>query len=134
MLRIEILGRLGRDPEMRYTPEGKAVTNISVATTRKWTGSDGEKHEETTWVRGSAWAGLAEVINQYFHKGDGIYIAGRLNPDENGNPRTYQRQDGSTGTSYEMTILDFAFPPGKSNGNGAPTGGDPAEEEEEIPF
>jgi single-strand DNA-binding protein len=64
-----IIGHLGRDPEMRYTPSGKPVTTFSVATSRTWHSADGERHEDTEWFNVVAWGGLAEICNQHLHKG-----------------------------------------------------------------
>jgi single-strand DNA-binding protein len=76
--KVLIIGHLGRDPEMRYTPSGRPVTTFSVATTRTWTSADGERHEETEWFNVVAWGSLAEICNQYLHKGQQVYIEGRL--------------------------------------------------------
>jgi single-strand DNA-binding protein len=73
-----IIGHLGRDPEMRYTPSGKPVTTFSVATSRTWHSSDGERHEDTEWFNIVAWGGLAEICNQHLRKGMQVYVEGRL--------------------------------------------------------
>jgi single-strand DNA-binding protein len=73
-----IIGHLGRDPEMRYTPSGKPVTTFSVATSRTWHSADGERHEDTEWFNVVAWGGLAEICNQHLHKGMQVYVEGRL--------------------------------------------------------
>lgn len=131
-----IVGNLGRDPEMRYLPSGTAVTNISVADNRQWTDKDGNKQKETTWFRVSFFGKLGEVINQYFKKGDPIYIEGRPNPDDNGNPRMWQRDDGSMAASYDVVAQNFKFISGGSGGNGhsGPSLTEPIGEEEKIPF
>jgi single-strand DNA-binding protein len=67
--KVMIIGRLGRDPEMRYTPSGRPVTTFSVATSRNWNTSDGEKRTETEWFNVVAWSSLAEICNQYLVKG-----------------------------------------------------------------
>ena len=102
MDKITVIGNLGRDPEMRYTPEGTPVVNFSVASNRTWTDASGEKHEQTVWYRVSVWRRMAEVCNQYLAKGRQVYVEGRLRPDASGNPRTFQRRDGSTGAAYEI--------------------------------
>ena len=79
--KVIIMGNLGRDPEMRYTPQGTPVTNFSVATSYKWTGADGTPNEETTWFRVSAWGRMAEVCNEYLSKGRQVFVEGRLRPD-----------------------------------------------------
>ncbi|MEJ2607270.1 MAG: single-stranded DNA-binding protein [Anaerolineales bacterium] len=76
--KVMIIGHFGRDPEMRYTPSGRPVTTFSVATTRSWTSADGERHEETEWFNVVAWGSLAEICNQYLHKGQQVYVEGRL--------------------------------------------------------
>lgn len=73
-----IIGYLGKDPEMRYTPSGKPVTTFSVATSRSWNSSDGERHTETEWFNIVAWGNLAEICKQYLNKGQQVYIEGRL--------------------------------------------------------
>lgn len=76
--KVMIIGHLGRDPEMRYTPSGRPVTTFSVATSRSWHSADGERHEETEWFNVVAWGSLAEICNQYLRKGQQVYIEGRL--------------------------------------------------------
>ena len=73
-----IIGNVGSDPEMRYTPNGNPVTSFSVATNRRWTSADGEQQEETEWFRVNAWNRLAETCNQYVSKGMKVYVEGRL--------------------------------------------------------
>lgn len=89
--KVMIIGHLGRDPEMRYTPSGRPVTTFSVATSRSWTNAEGEKRSETEWFNVVAWASLAEICNQYLKKGQQVYIEGRLQTrrweDEEGNKR-----------------------------------------------
>ena len=108
-VKVTTIGNLGRDPEMRYTQSGQAVTSFSIAATRKWNGGDGQKREETTWLRCSAWGKLAEVCAEYLHKGDQVYIEGRLQVDGNGNPRTFERNDGTTGATFELTVESVQF-------------------------
>jgi len=76
--KIIIIGHLGRDPEMKYTPDGKAVTTFSVASSRKYITSSGEQREETEWFNCSAWGKLADVCNEYLTKGKQVYVEGRL--------------------------------------------------------
>jgi len=87
-----IIGRLGRDPEMRYTPSGRPVTTFSVATTRTWNSSDGERHSETEWFNVVAWGSLAEICKQHLIKNQQVYIEGRLQTrpweDHSGNKRS----------------------------------------------
>jgi len=108
--KIIIAGNLGRDPEMRYTPTGQAVTNFSVATNRQYTSSDGQLVKETIWFRISAWGKLAETCNQYLRRGSKVLVEGRLNADpQSGGPRVYTRTDGTTGASFEITAGTVRF-------------------------
>lgn len=101
---IVIVGNVGRDPEMRYTPSGSAVTSFSVAV------SDGfGERKKTIWFRVSAWEKLAETCNNYLKKGSKVLIEGRLNATDTGNPRTYNRQDGTTAASFEVTANVVRF-------------------------
>ena len=90
--KVMIIGRLGRDPEMRYTPSGRPVTTFNVATTRSWNSSDGERHSETEWFNVVAWGSLAEICKQHLVKGQQVYIEGRLQTrvweDNAGNKRS----------------------------------------------
>ena len=107
---IIIVGNLGGDPEMRYTPSGQTVTSFSVATNRRYTASNGEAVKETIWFRVSVWGKLAETCNTYLKKGSKALLEGRLNPDkETGGPRTFTRQDGTLGASYEVTAFTVRF-------------------------
>ncbi|MEJ5241285.1 MAG: single-stranded DNA-binding protein [Anaerolineales bacterium] len=89
--KIQIIGNLGRDPEMRYTPSGRPVTTFPVAVSRSWNTADGERHTETEWFNVVAWGTLAEVCKQYLSKGQQVYIEGRLKTrrweDKEGLPR-----------------------------------------------
>lgn len=86
--KVMIIGHLGRDPELRYTPSGRPVASFSVATTRTWTSSDGERREETEWFNVVAWGNLAEICKSHLSKGQQVYVEGRLQTrgweDENG--------------------------------------------------
>jgi single-strand DNA-binding protein len=127
---ITVVGNLGRDPEMRHSPDGKPVTNLSVATNRKWTNADGTPGEETVWFRVSAWGKLAEVCEQYLSKGRRVLVEGRLRPDpETGGPRVWTRQDGTAGASYEIVARTVRFLDSNGGGNG-----DSSDDKEEMPF
>jgi len=130
---IVIVGRLGADPEMRYTPSGAPVTTFRVATNRRYTDSEGNSHDETTWFRVTAWRRLAETCNQYLAKGRLVLVDGRLNPDESGNPRIWTGKDGVTRASYELTAtaVKFLSPRGEPV---AEVGLGEELPEEEIPF
>jgi single-strand DNA-binding protein len=76
--KVMIIGHLGRDPEMRYTPSGRPVTTFTVATNRTWNTADGERHSETEWFNIVTWGNLAEICKQYLTKSQQVYIEGRL--------------------------------------------------------
>lgn len=76
--RVQIIGNLGRDPEMRYTPTGKPVTSFTVAVTRSWTKPEGERAEKTEWFNIVAWDRLAEICSQQLTKGSLVYVEGRF--------------------------------------------------------
>ncbi len=140
--KIILIGNLGRDPEMRYTPSGQAVTNFSMATTEKWTGQDGQLQERTIWWRVAAFGKMAETVNTYLKKGSKVYIEGRVNADpKTGGPRIYTRQDGTAGSSFEVTASTVKFLSSRGEASAAPSGGGMAESEhpveevgEDIPF
>ena len=134
--RIIIAGNLGRDPEMRYTPSGQAVTNFSVATNRQYTASDGQLVKETTWFRISAWGKLAETCNQYLRRGSKVLVEGRLNADPaSGGPRVYTRQDGSMGASFEITADTIRFLSTRQEDEGYQASGPMDQmEDDDIPF
>lgn len=121
--KITLIGNLGRDPEMRYTPSGQAVANFSMATTEKWTGQDGQLQERTIWWRVSAFGKQAETINQYLKKGSKVYVEGRMQADpKTGGPRIYTRQDNTAGSSFEVTASTIKFLSSRTEGGSAPTG------------
>ena len=144
--KIVIVGRLGKDPEMRYMPDGTAVTNMNVATDRRYTDkSTGQPIQETTWFRVSVWGRQAETANQYLSKGRMVLVEGHLRPDpQTGGPRIYTRQDGTAGSSFELFAESFRFLGGREDGGGSSGsfddsfqggGGKPAtQEEDDIPF
>jgi single-strand DNA-binding protein len=74
--KVMLIGHLGRNPEMRYTPNGRPVTTFSMATSRNWSSADGEKHSETEWFNIVAWGNLAEICKQHLLKGMQVYIEG----------------------------------------------------------
>jgi single-strand DNA-binding protein len=76
--KVILIGHMGCDPEMRYTPSGRPVTSFSLATSRSWTSSEGERRQETEWFNIVTWGNLAEICKQYLTKGQQIYIEGRL--------------------------------------------------------
>lgn len=132
---ISIVGNLGRDPEMRYLPDGNPVTNMNVATNRRWTdNTTGQQHEETTWFRVSVWGKQAEACNTYLRQGHKIMVTGRLRPDPlTGGPRIWTNQAGNTGASYEVTADRIVFLTPK-NGDDESNNNKPATEDDDIPF
>lgn len=134
--KLIIVGNLGRDPEMRYTPDGTPVTTLSIATNRKWNNTDGSQGEETTWFRVTAWKKTAESAAQYLTKGRQVMIEGQLTPDRaTGGPKIWTRQDGTAGASFEVRADRIVFLGGRSEGGGG--GVETPEDyggEEDIPF
>jgi single-strand DNA-binding protein len=122
---------------MRYLENGQAVTNLNVATNRRWTDqATGEAREEVTWFRVSVWGRQAEAANEYLQKGRQVLVEGRISPDPNtGSPRLFTRQDGSVGASFEVVAsrVQFLGSNGNGNGNGRHEA-DPTYEEDQIPF
>jgi len=99
--KVMIIGHLGRDPEMRYTPSGRPVTTFNVATSRTWNSSDGERHTETEWFNVVAWGNLAEICKQYLSKGQRIYVEGRLQT------RQWEDSDGNKHSSTEIVASEM---------------------------
>lgn len=130
---IIIIGNLGSDPEMRYTPSGTAVTNFSVATSRKWKNADGEQQEKTVWFRVTAWRQLAELTSQYLAKGRQVMIVGELE-----DPSVWTDKNGNSRASLEVTAREVRFlsggSPSSENGNGQSVPAQTQEYDEEIPF
>ena len=117
--KILIFGKLAKDPETRFTPSGKQVTNFSIPTHRIFSNGNGEKVKETVWFRVSAWGRQAETCHEFLKKGSLVLVEGRMIPDPTtGGPRIWNRQDGSPGASFELnagSVQFLAF-----YGNGAP--------------
>ena len=133
--KIIIIGNLGRDPEMRYLPNGKAVTNLNVASNRVFNDSQGQKVTETTWFRVTAWGAMGENCNQYLTKGRLVYIEGRLNPDPvTGGPKIFTNDGGKAGASYEVTADLVKFLSGRSEAQTAAGGFSDGVDEDPIPF
>ncbi len=99
--RVQLIGNLTRDPELRYTPQGTAVCTVGLATNRSWTTDSGEKHEETEFHRIVAWNKLAELCSQFLVKGRKIYVEGRLST------RSWTGQDGAQKSVTEVVIDDM---------------------------
>jgi single-strand DNA-binding protein len=121
---ITVIGRLGRDPEMRYLPNGDPVTSFSIATDRAYNDRSGQKVKETTWFRVSVFGKQAENANQYLSKGKMVLVEGRLKPDpKSGGPQTFTKQDGSVGASFEIVAQTVRFLSSKEEGGGGESGG-----------
>ncbi|MBV6395401.1 MAG: Single-stranded DNA-binding protein [Anaerolineales bacterium] len=136
---LTIVGNVGKDPEMRYTPTGQAVTSFSLATNRQYTGSNGEQVKETIWFRVSTWGKLAETCNLYVKKGSKVLVEGRLTADKaTGGPRIWTKQDGSAGASFEVTANTVRFLSSRQEGGGEGgahvDAGDLSVPAEDIPF
>jgi len=113
--KLLIVGRLGGDPELRYTNTGQGVCTFSVATDRKFTTASGEKKEITTWFAVTSWGKLAEHCNTYLHKGNQVIIEGTLKADEKtGGPVVFERKDGTSGSKFEITAELVRFLDGKT--------------------
>lgn len=125
-----ILGNLGRDPEMRYMPDGTAVTAFSVAVKEGW----GDK-AYTLWYRCSVWGKRAEAANQYLSKGTKVLVEGRLQGDpETGAPKLFNRKDGTQGASFELRVSDWEFAGGSNDNTNATPQARPAAQVDDIPF
>jgi len=99
--RVQLIGNLTRDPELRYTPSGTAVCSFGLATNRSWTTDTGEKHEETEFHRIVSWNKLAELCSQFLVKGRKVYVEGRLST------RSWTAQDGQQRSATEVVIDDM---------------------------
>lgn len=136
--KVQLIGHLGKDPVMRYAPSGDPVTSFSMATSEKWNGQDGQLHEKTTWWSISVWGKRAESVNAHLHKGSKVFVEGKMQPDDKGNPRTWAAQDGSTRASFEVKASLVQFLDSKPTGSNGSTSHSaeavPAEEEDGIPF
>jgi len=95
--KVMLIGRLGHDPEMRYTPSGRPLTKFQLAVNRSWKSADGEKKSETEWFNVVTWGKLAEICNQYLTKGQQVYIEGRLH--------TRQWQDEESGNHSAVEVI-----------------------------
>lgn len=133
--KVILIGNLGADPELRYTPAGRAVTNFRIATSRNWTSKDGEKHEETEWHRIVTWDKLAETCSKYLKKGLPVYIEGRIQT------RTWEDQSGAKRYSTEiianeMRMLSARQDSDSGGGASAPPDDLPStfEADDDLPF
>lgn len=125
-----IIGNLGRDPEMRYMPDGRPVTNFTVAVNRKWTAQDGSAGEKTWWFRVACWGRLAETTNQYLKKGRQVMVIGEIEAT------AFVGQDGQPRANLELTARDVRFLGGRDLAGGEDMGAEGGfpQSEEDIPF
>ena len=137
--KVILIGRLGQDPEVRYTPSGVAVANFSIATSEEWTDKDsGEKKERTEWHRIVAWRRLGEICGEYLSKGRQVYVEGRLQT------RSWDDRDGNKRYTTEIVASDVQFLGSRDMGDGGRPSGDagggfqgapgPGPEDDDIPF
>lgn len=110
--KVQMTGRLGADPEPRYTPQGSAVTTFRVASNRRWRSADGEDHEDTEWFRIVAWNKLGEICAKYLTKGSRVYVEGRLQT------RSWQGEDGTTRYTSEVIATDMIILDTRRDGGG----------------
>jgi single-strand DNA-binding protein len=135
--KLVLVGNLGKDPDARIIPNGQDVTTLSLATNRSYKNASGETVKETTWFKVTAWGKLALVARNYTHKGSKILVEGRLQHDENGNPRTFVRNDGTPGASFEVTAESIRLLDPKGSGDNGSSAHEPEAEgaaEDVIPF
>ena len=115
-----LVGNLGRDPEMRYTQDGQAVANFTVATSERWTDRNtNERREQTEWHRVVCFRRLAEICGEYLHKGSKVYIEGRLQT------RSWEGQDGQTRYTTEIVARDMKMLDSRGGGGGGYSPDDP---------
>ncbi|MBN1226045.1 MAG: single-stranded DNA-binding protein [Deltaproteobacteria bacterium] len=133
--KVILVGYLGADPEIRYTPSGAAVANFRMATTEQWSTKEGQRQERTEWHRIVAWRKLGEICGQYLHKGSMVYIEGRLQT------RSWDDRDGNKRYTTEiiaqgMQMLDRADKSGQPSSfdETPPPEEPPDSNEDEIPF
>lgn len=130
---ITLIGNLGGEPTMRYTPTGAPVASFSLAVNKSWIGEDGQRHEKTTWFKVTAWRKLAETVTEYLKSGNRVLVVGEVEKAS-----AYTDREGNLRATIEVTAQTVRFMTPKSE-NGGSTGGDhgaPAPEiaDEEIPF
>ena len=125
--KVMLIGRLGQDPEMRYTPSGKPLTKFQLAVNRSWTSADNEKKTETEWFTVVSWGKLAEICNQYLKKGHQVYIDGRLHT------RHWQDDEDANHSVVEVIAKEMVMLGRPMEEDGADQPGEPTSEDE-YPF
>lgn len=124
--KVTLIGNLGNDPEIRSTSGGNKVANFSVATSRQWNSASGEKQEKTEWHKCIAWnqgargTGLADIIEKYVHKGDKIYVEGRIEY------RQYEDKEKQTRYVTEINVREILLLGGRGGGGGGDADGAPS--------
>jgi len=132
--KVMVIGHLGRDPEMRYTPSGRPVTTFTAAVSRSWNTADGERRTETEWFNIVAWGNLAEICKQYLHKGQQVYIEGRLQT------RRWEDKEGQKHISVEVVANEMMMLGDRRENNQTQESvqeeevSEPMSDEDEFPF
>lgn len=134
--KVMVIGHLGRDPEMRYTPSGRPVTTFTIAVSRSWNTADGERRSETEWFNIVAWGNLAEICKQYLHKGQQVYIEGRLQT------RQWEDKEGQKHKNVEVVANEMMMLGDRRDNNKKSDDSDvndddlsePMVDEDEFPF
>ena len=112
--RVQIIGNLGRDPELRFTQDGTPVANFTVAVNESWRSRDGEQRERTEWFRVVAWRHLAEIANQYLRRGRQVFIEGSLQTNE------WKDREGNDRTTTELVARNMIMLGGRDDADGSP--------------
>ena len=128
MNKAMVIGNLGNDPEVRYTQNETPVATFSVASTERWKDSDGNKQEHTEWHRVVAWGKLAEICGEHLHKGDKVFIEGKLRT------RKWEDQEGTTRYTTEINARELEMLGGRQEGAASPPNGDTVGENIEPPM
>jgi len=115
--KVILIGNLGADPEVRYTPSGQAVANFRIATSESWVDKQGQKQERTEWHRIVAWAKLAELCGEYLAKGRQVFVEGKLQT------RQWEDRDGNKRFTTEIQAREITFLGGRDGGGGGGGGG-----------
>ena len=125
--RVEIIGNLGGDPEIRFTPSGDQVVNFTVAVSESWTGKDGQKNERVEWFRLVAWRKLAEICGQYLKKGNKVYISGKMQT------RSWEDQQGVKKYTTEIVANEMIMLGGEAQSEQRQDQGQNQQQEPEYP-
>lgn len=131
---LMLIGNLGNDPEMRYTPSGVPVASFNLAVSRSWTGQDGQRQDKTTWFRVSVWNKQAEIVTQYLAKGHRVLVLGEVEE-----ARVYTDRDGNPRASLEVKAQTVRFLTPKGEAHHAEPSGSEADDvnyypTKDIPF